>query len=203
MIWRGGGGESQKSESVYGPRYTGDGSRYLALIYFTVRNKQSPYLTPHSSFFFLHSPRIYHLPSTIYHLPSTIYLSVFPPISFTLRRPRLPGRCPSNRVEPFRLSASPPLHSQRQRYTIMEALIQRLSSPAIAVPVLLLLFYYLYKRLTSVSNIPADLPCISKDPSKVSADIRATLASFSSAKDWLELGYNKVARLMYSICCPS
>lgn len=79
----------------------------------------------------------------------------------------------------------------------MEALIQRLSSPAIALPLLSLVFYSLYKRLTAVSRIPADLPCISKYPSKVSADIRANLASITGVKDWLELGYNKVARLMY------
>lgn len=81
----------------------------------------------------------------------------------------------------------------------MEALIQRLSSPAIVFPVLLLLiFYLLYKRLTASSNIPADLPCISKDPSEVSPDIRAKLASMSNVEDWLELGYNTVGRLARS-----
>ena len=80
----------------------------------------------------------------------------------------------------------------------METLLQRLSSPTIAIPILLLIVYYLYNRLSAASDLPADLPCISKDPSKVSADIRPNLASFSSAKEWLELGYNKVSRGTHS-----
>ena len=69
----------------------------------------------------------------------------------------------------------------------MEALIQRLSSPAIIFPILLFISHLIYKRLTALSTMPADLPCISKDPSKVSPDVGANLASISSVKDWLEL----------------
>lgn len=80
----------------------------------------------------------------------------------------------------------------------MEALIQRLSSPAIIFSILPLILYLLYKRPNASSNIPTNLPWISKDSSKVSAEISANLASLSSVKDWLELGYNKVARKCHS-----
>lgn len=77
----------------------------------------------------------------------------------------------------------------------MDALVQRLPSPAVALPILLLVVYSLYIRLTAVSNIPAGLPWIGKDPSKVLADTRANLASLSSVREWLEVGYSKVRML--------
>lgn len=74
----------------------------------------------------------------------------------------------------------------------MEALLQRLSSPTVALPILFLVIYSIYNRLTAVSSLPAGLPWIGKDSGKIFADTRANLASFSSVRDWLEVGYNKV-----------
>lgn len=74
----------------------------------------------------------------------------------------------------------------------MDALLQCLSSPALALPIIFLVVCSVYNRLTAVSNIPAGLPWIGKDPSKLFANTRANLASFSSVREWLEVGYNKV-----------
>ena len=77
----------------------------------------------------------------------------------------------------------------------MDPLLQSLPSPAVALPILLLVVYSLYNRLTAVSNIPAGLQWIGKDPSKVFADTRANPASFTSVREWLEVGYSKVRML--------
>lgn len=74
----------------------------------------------------------------------------------------------------------------------MDALFQLLSNPAVALLILLLVVYSVYNRLTAVSNIPAGIPWIGKDPSKLFADTRANLASFSNVREWLEVGYKKV-----------
>ena len=71
----------------------------------------------------------------------------------------------------------------------METLLQRLSSPTVALPILFLVVYSVYNRLTTVSNKSACLPWIGKNSSKVFADTRANLASFSSVKEWLEIIY--------------
>ena len=74
----------------------------------------------------------------------------------------------------------------------MDALLQPLSSPAVALPVLFLVLYSVYSRFTSVYIVPVGLPWVGKDSSKLFADTRATLASFGNVKEWLEIGYNKV-----------
>ena len=74
----------------------------------------------------------------------------------------------------------------------MEALLQRLSSPAVSIPILILLTYSLYHRLNAVSKVPEGVPWVGKDPSKLFADTRAFLASFNAVKGWLAVGYAKV-----------
>ena len=75
---------------------------------------------------------------------------------------------------------------------MMDAFTQRLSSPAVVFPVLLLVVYSVYNRLTAVSNIPAGLPWIGKDSSKWFANTRVNLASFTRCREYLEAGYKKV-----------
>ena len=79
---------------------------------------------------------------------------------------------------------------------MMEAFIQRLSSPAVAVPVLLLVIYSVYNRLTAVSNFPAGLPWTGRDSSKWFANTRASLGSFTSCREYLEAGYKQVPLLV-------
>ena len=74
----------------------------------------------------------------------------------------------------------------------MNALLERLSNPAVSIPVLILLTYSLYHRLSAVSRVPEGVPWIGKDSSKLFADTRAFLASFNAVKDWLAVGYDKV-----------
>ena len=75
---------------------------------------------------------------------------------------------------------------------MMETFIQRLSSPVVAFPILLLVIYSVYKRLTAVSNIPAGLPWTGKDTNKWFANTRANLGSFTRCSEYLEAGYNQV-----------
>ena len=75
---------------------------------------------------------------------------------------------------------------------MMEAFIQRLSSPAVAFPICLLVIYSVYTRLTSGSNIPAGLPWTGKDSSKWFASTRADLGSFTRFREYLETGYKQV-----------
>ena len=74
----------------------------------------------------------------------------------------------------------------------MDALLQHLQNPAIAIPILLFIVCSVYNRLTAVSNIPKGVPWVGKDSSKLFADTRASLASFGSVTKWLEIGYETV-----------
>ena len=74
----------------------------------------------------------------------------------------------------------------------MDAILQRLSNPAVTIPILLLVVCSVYNRLTAQSNIPEGIPWIGKDSSKLFAGTRTLLASFTSVREWLELGYHKV-----------
>ena len=77
----------------------------------------------------------------------------------------------------------------------MDALIQRLPSPLIAIPLLVLIASSLYNRLTALSKVPEGVPWVGKDPSKFFAGTRAFLASFTGVREWLASGYDKVIRL--------
>ena len=74
----------------------------------------------------------------------------------------------------------------------MDGFLQRLSTPAVAIPSLLLLIFSVYNRLANVSNIPRGVPWIGKDTSKMFAGIRASIAGFTNVGKWLEVGYDKV-----------
>lgn len=78
----------------------------------------------------------------------------------------------------------------------MEAFIQRLSSPAVAFPIFLLVIYSVYNRLTAVPNIPTGLPWTGKDSSKWFANTRANLGSFTRCREYLEAGYKQVPLLV-------
>ena len=75
----------------------------------------------------------------------------------------------------------------------MDAFLQRLSTPAVAIPFLLFVIYSVYYRLTNVSNIPEGVPWIGKDTSKRFAGTKASIAGFSDVRKWLEAGYDKVS----------
>ena len=79
---------------------------------------------------------------------------------------------------------------------MMEAFLQRLSNPTVAFPILLLVIYSVYKRLTAVSNTPAGLPWTGKDSSKWFANTRANLGSFTRCREYLEAGYQQVPLLV-------
>lgn len=81
----------------------------------------------------------------------------------------------------------------------MDTLLQRLQSPAVAVPIILFIIYSIYNRLTAVPNIPEGVPWIGKDPSKLFADTRAFLASFGNGREWLRIGYEKVHSPLLSL----
>lgn len=74
----------------------------------------------------------------------------------------------------------------------MDALLQRLSSPAIAIPILAFVVCSVYKRLNAPSIIPQGVPWVGRDSSKLFADTRAFLSSFYGGKEWLEAGYEQV-----------
>ena len=76
--------------------------------------------------------------------------------------------------------------------TSMDDFLERLSTPAVAVPLLLFVLFSVYNRLTTVSNIPERVPWIGKDTSKIFASTRASIAGFNNARKWLEDGYDKV-----------
>ena len=74
----------------------------------------------------------------------------------------------------------------------MDAFLQRLSTPAVAITFLLFVIFSVYNRLTNVSNIPRGVPWIGKDTSKMFAGTRASIAGFKDVRKWLEIGYDKV-----------
>ena len=84
----------------------------------------------------------------------------------------------------------------------MDGFLQRLSTPAVAIPFLLLVIFSVYNRLTDVSNIPGGVPWIGKDTSKMFASTRASIAGFNSVRKWLEVGYDKVLLhfLQFPLC---
>ncbi|KAL9135843.1 MAG: hypothetical protein Q9175_002948 [Cornicularia normoerica] len=85
----------------------------------------------------------------------------------------------------------------------MDALLHRLSSPTVALPILLFVVFSVYNRLTAVSNIPAGLPWVGKDSSNLFANTRAKLASFTNVREWLEVGYNKYGQNNLSYILPN
>ena len=73
----------------------------------------------------------------------------------------------------------------------MEAFLQRLSTPSVAIPLLLFIIFSVYNRLTK-HNIPKGVPWIGKDTSKMFAGTRASIAGLKDVKKWLEVGYDQV-----------
>lgn len=81
----------------------------------------------------------------------------------------------------------------------MDALIERLSNPTVAIIVALLVTYSIYSRLMATAAVPAGVPWIGKDSSKLFAETRATFASFNNVREWLGEGYEKVCS---ASACP-
>ena len=79
----------------------------------------------------------------------------------------------------------------------MEAFLQRLSTPSVAILFLLFVAISVYNRLTKY-NIPKGVPWIGKDTSKMFAGTRASIAGLKDVKKWLEAGYDQVGN---SITC--
>jgi hypothetical protein len=75
----------------------------------------------------------------------------------------------------------------------MDALLDRVSAPAVIASLALFLFYALYASITSKSEVPSDLPWIGKDSSKLFAETRASFSSFGNVRKWLGEGYEKVS----------
>lgn len=80
----------------------------------------------------------------------------------------------------------------------METVLDRLTTPAVAIPLLVFSLYTLYTYLTSEPLIPAELPWIGKRSNKLFAETRAHFASFHNVRNWLAEGYEKV-RQKYQI----
>ena len=74
----------------------------------------------------------------------------------------------------------------------MEAVLDRFLNPAIAFPLVLLVSHLIYIRLNAKPDVPPELPWIGRDPSKWFSKTRASLASFSNVRQWLNEGYEKV-----------
>lgn len=74
----------------------------------------------------------------------------------------------------------------------MEAVQERLSNPALSLPIAVLVVYLIYKGLTAKSPIPQGLPWIGRDPKKLFSEKRAALSSFNNVRQWLNQGYEKV-----------
>ena len=72
----------------------------------------------------------------------------------------------------------------------MFALLERLSSPFIYGPLLFLAISWIYSRNGRVV-VPADLPWVGKDSTKLFSETRANLSSFSNVRQWLSEGYEK------------
>ena len=87
----------------------------------------------------------------------------------------------------------------------MDGFVQRLSTPTVAIPLLLLVIFFVYNRLTNVSNVPGGVPWIGKDTSKMFASTRASIAGFKNVRKWLEVGYHKVFLhfLQFPLCIVS
>ena len=83
----------------------------------------------------------------------------------------------------------------------MEILLERLSNPTVAIPILLLVLHSIYGRLTSTSSVPAGVPWVGKDSNKLFAETRATFGSFNNVRKWLEEGYQKVNSVLAVISC--
>lgn len=77
-------------------------------------------------------------------------------------------------------------------WSIMEAVQERLSNPALSLPIAVLVVYLIYKGLTAKSPIPQGLPWIGRDPKKLFSEKRAALSSFNNVRQWLNQGYEKV-----------
>ena len=84
----------------------------------------------------------------------------------------------------------------------MDGFLERLSTPAITIPLFLLVIFSVYNRLTNVSVIPGGVPWIGKDTSKMFAGTRASIAGFNNVRKWLEVGYDKVILhfLQFPLC---
>lgn len=74
----------------------------------------------------------------------------------------------------------------------MDALLEHLWDPVVAVPLALLVIYFIYGHLTAVPPVPTGLPWIGRDPSKLFSESRASLASFNNIRQWLNEGYEKI-----------
>lgn len=74
----------------------------------------------------------------------------------------------------------------------MDVLAERFTNPAVAIPIVVLVLYFVYNRFTAGEAVPAGLPWVGKDPSKLFAETRAALQSFNCVRDWLNEGYEKV-----------
>ena len=74
----------------------------------------------------------------------------------------------------------------------MDGFLQHLSSPAVALSLVLFVIFSICNRLTNVSTITGGVPWIGKDTSKTFAGTRASIAGFNYFRKWLENGYDKV-----------
>jgi hypothetical protein len=75
---------------------------------------------------------------------------------------------------------------------VSNAVMERLSSPFVWTPLLFIIISMLYSRLTARLPLPAELPWIGKNSTKIFAETRAHLTSFNNVRQWLNEGYNKV-----------
>lgn len=83
----------------------------------------------------------------------------------------------------------------------MDVLAERFTNPAVAIPIVVLVLYFVYNRFAAGEAVPAGLPWVGKDPSKFFAETRAALQSFNCVRDWLNEGYEK-ARPLDMITSP-
>jgi len=67
-----------------------------------------------------------------------------------------------------------------------------LTRPAVAVPLVIVLLYKAYAQLTAISPVPTDLPWIGRDFGKIFSETRAHLSSFNNVREWLAEGYGQV-----------
>ena len=74
----------------------------------------------------------------------------------------------------------------------MDALLERLSNPIVLLPIAVLILYIIYNRLNAKSRVPAGLPWIGRDASKLFSESRAALSSFRNVRQWLNQGYERV-----------
>ena len=76
--------------------------------------------------------------------------------------------------------------------SVADALWQRLSSPVVILPIVVLLAWNAYRAFTARAPVPSDLPWVGKDSEGPIAEIAASFKSFNHARDWLKEGYEKV-----------